>query len=82
MNTVNAASSPSSASLPPQADYHSIRSNVPAVCTIAEAAEVLTISKRKVCEMTASGELKVLRLGRRVVITRDALEKLTRTKLA
>lgn len=82
MNTVYAAASPSPASPPPQADYHSIRSSVPAVCTIAEAAQVLTISKRKVCELISSGKLKVLRIGRRVVITRDALEKLTGTKLA
>jgi excisionase family DNA binding protein len=70
------------ASLVPQADHHSIRSSVPAVCTISEAAQVLTISKRKTCELIASGKLKPLRLGRRVVITREALEKLTGAKLA
>lgn len=71
----------SAASLAQQADPLSIRTAVPAVCTIEEAAQVLTISNRKACELIACGKLKSTRLGRRVVITREALEKLAGAKL-
>jgi len=70
------------ASLPAQADYPSIRTAVPAFCTISEAAQVLTLSKRTTCDLIAKGKLKPVRLGRRVVIARQALEKLTGSKLS
>ncbi|TML41328.1 MAG: helix-turn-helix domain-containing protein [Actinobacteria bacterium] len=44
--------------------------------TVAEAAELLGISRGLAYELAARGELPVLRLGRRIVIPRKALEAL------
>jgi excisionase family DNA binding protein len=41
--------------------------------TAREAAATLAISARKLWAMTASGELPVVRIGRRVLYPRDAL---------
>ena len=70
------------ASLPPQADHpQDIRSRVPALLSIPETAAVLTLSRRSVAEMLADGRLKAIRLGRRRIIRRSDLEKLTDTTL-
>ena len=47
--------------------------------TVAEAAELLGISRGLAYELAARGELPVLRLGRRIVIPRKALEALVET---
>ena len=44
--------------------------------TVTEAAELLGISRALAYELAARGELPVLRLGRRIVIPRKALEAL------
>ena len=70
------------ASLSPQADNSpDIRSRVPALLSIPETAAVLTLSRRSVAEMLADGRLKAIRLGRRRIIRRSDLEKLTDTTL-
>jgi excisionase family DNA binding protein len=43
-----------------------------------EAAEMLSISPRTLDRLIAEKQLPVRRIGRRVLITRDALEKFTR----
>lgn len=43
-----------------------------------EAAHTLRISVRKLDDMIALGELDVVRLGRRVLITRDAIGRFIR----
>ena len=47
--------------------------------TVTEAAELLGISRALAYELAARGELPVLRLGRRIVIPRKALEALVET---
>ncbi len=47
--------------------------------TVPEAAEVLGISRTLAYELVARRELPALRLGRRLVITRQALEALLRS---
>lgn len=44
--------------------------------TVDEAAEVLGISRNLAYELVHRGELPCLRLGRRVVVPRAALERL------
>jgi len=44
--------------------------------SVNEAAEVLGISRAFAYELVARGELPCLRLGRRVVVPRHALEQL------
>ena len=79
---MNTSASTQPASLPPQADNpHDIRSRVPAFLSITEAAILLTLSRRSVAEMLADGRLKAIRLGRRRIIRRCDLEKLTGTTL-
>ena len=46
------------------------------VLTVAEAAELLGISRTHGYELVARGELPSLRLGRRIVVPRRALERL------
>jgi excisionase family DNA binding protein len=43
--------------------------------TVPQAAEVLGISRALAYELVARGELPALRLGRRVVVPRRALER-------
>jgi excisionase family DNA binding protein len=45
-------------------------------CTVTEAAAALGISRTSAYERVRAGELPALRLGRRIVITRHALEEL------
>ena len=59
-----------------------VRFAVPAVCTINEAAIVLTLSRRHTAEMIATGRLRVKRLGKRVIVTRTELERVVGAKLA
>jgi excisionase family DNA binding protein len=66
----------------PQVEKLSIRFSVPALCTIDEAAEILTLSKRTVATLISDGKLKTVPLGRRRIVSRAALEKLTGTKLS
>lgn len=49
------------------------------VWTVSEAALVLGISRAHAYELVARGELPHLRLGRRIVIPRHALEELLTT---
>ena len=51
----------------------------PRVWTVGEAARVLGISRAHAYELVARGELPHLRLGRRIVIPRHALEVLLTT---
>ena len=44
--------------------------------TVMEAAEVLGISRTLAYELVARGELPSLRMGRRIVVPRRALESL------
>jgi excisionase family DNA binding protein len=45
-------------------------------CTVAEAADLLGISRTSAYALVWAGTLPSLRLGRRIVITRAALEEL------
>lgn len=47
-----------------------------ATVTLAEAAQVLGISRSTAYELARTGELPVLRLGRRLVISKRALQRL------
>lgn len=67
---------------PSGAENNTIRNQVPAVLSILEAAVVLTISKRKAADLIATGSLKSIRIGRRRVITRGAVEDFLGIKLA
>ena len=44
--------------------------------TVVEAAKVLGISRSLAYQLAASGELPTVRLGRRLVVPRRALERL------
>jgi len=44
--------------------------------TVEEAAHMLGISRSSAYECVRRGELRALRLGRRLVVPRDALEEL------
>jgi len=44
--------------------------------TVEEAAQMLGISRSSAYECVRRGELRALRLGRRLVVPRDALEEL------
>jgi excisionase family DNA binding protein len=46
------------------------------VCTVPEAARMLGISRTHAYELVARGDLAHVRLGRRIVVPRHALEKL------
>jgi excisionase family DNA binding protein len=46
------------------------------VLTVAEASELLGISRTHGYELVARGELPALRLGRRIVVPRRALQRL------
>jgi excisionase family DNA binding protein len=48
---------------------------VPQVLSMAEAATVLTISKRTMTSLVERGRLKTIRVGRRRVVPRAALEE-------
>lgn len=60
---------------------HQLRANCPLVLTMAEVALILTIGKRTVHALVASRELRVKRIGRRVLILRSDLEKFIGSKL-
>jgi len=64
------------------ADNRSIRISVPPLLTIDEAAQVLTISKRKACDLIASGKLRTVRIGRRRIVPRESIERVTGIKLS
>ena len=49
---------------------------VPRVFTVAQAAALLGISRGHAYELVARGELKHLRLGRRIVIPRHTIDAL------
>jgi excisionase family DNA binding protein len=46
---------------------------------MAEAGEVLGICRSKLYELTASGEIAVVKIGRRTLITHDELERYVQT---
>jgi excisionase family DNA binding protein len=46
--------------------------------TVPEAATYLSVSQRTVRRLIATGQLEVCRIGRRVVITRQALKRFIR----
>jgi excisionase family DNA binding protein len=50
--------------------------------TVAEAAEALRVSPDTVYRLVHRGELPYLRLGRRIVIPRERLERLVRGETA
>jgi excisionase family DNA binding protein len=50
--------------------------------TVPEAARLLRVSRAFAYELIARGELPVLRLGRRVLVPREALEQHIRTATA
>lgn len=52
-----------------------LRVNVPAILTPAEAAQVLTVSKRTMADLLSRGRLASKRVGRRRVILRTAIER-------
>jgi len=45
-----------------------------AAMTVTEAAQMLGISRALACQLVASGELPALRLGRRIIVPRRAIE--------
>ena len=47
---------------------------VPLVTTLREAASILTISERKICDLVSSGKLRSKKIGRRRVIRRADIE--------
>lgn len=51
------------------------RASIPVAATIDEAAILLTLSRRTVADLIATGRLKSKRIGRRRIITRAALEE-------
>lgn len=74
MNATNVTSSASPESSS-RTDKPPVRTNVPAILSIDETASVLTVSRRTVAELLAQGRLKAVRIGRRRVIARTAIEK-------
>lgn len=54
-------------------------SEVPLALTVEEAATILKIGRNGCYALVASGQLSVVRLGRRIVVPRQALEQLLRT---
>jgi excisionase family DNA binding protein len=48
----------------------------PVVLDIAEVATNLRVSRRHIYRLVARGELRVVRLGRRVLVPRSELERL------
>lgn len=63
-------------------DHNTVRISIPAILTVIEAAAVLTLSVRATRQLIADGKLPTFRLGRRRIVRRADLEKLTGTKLA
>lgn len=55
---------------PPKSDGVSL------TLSVSEAAELLSVSRDLVYELVAQGELPALRLGRRILLPRRALEEL------
>ncbi len=47
----------------------------PAVLTVTEAAELLRLARNTVYAAAARGEIPSVRVGRRLLIPRDALER-------
>ncbi|HWG75362.1 MAG TPA: excisionase family DNA-binding protein [Steroidobacteraceae bacterium] len=46
--------------------------------TVSEAAESSTLSRRKLYELIDSGQLRTVKIGKRRLVPRDALERLCR----
>lgn len=63
--------SSSAASSPPE------RTDGPLALSVAEAAELLGISRSLAYDLVARGELPSVRLGRRIVVPRVALHQMT-----
>jgi excisionase family DNA binding protein len=51
-------------------------SEVPLALTVDEAAEILKIGRNGCYALVASGQLSAVRLGRRIVVPREAVERL------
>ena len=50
--------------------------NTSLVLTVAEAADLLRVSRAFAYELVARGELPAVRLGRRIVVPRAAIERM------
>lgn len=62
--------------------YSPVTPPLPEVFTPPEIGGVLRCSKRSVYRLIAAGKLKSVRVGRRVLVTRRALEEFLNTPLA
>jgi excisionase family DNA binding protein len=51
-------------------------SEVPLALTVDEAAEILKIGRNSCYALVTSGQLSAVRLGRRIVVPREAVEHL------
>lgn len=79
---MNAATITSASPEQTGADHKPVRIAIPQILTVIEAAAVLTLSKRATCDLIAKGTLRTFKLGRRRLVRRADIEKLTGTKLA
>jgi excisionase family DNA binding protein len=57
-------------------ESHQMLANERATMTVTEAARVLGISRGKAYEAAARGEIPTLKIGRRILVPRTALERL------
>jgi excisionase family DNA binding protein len=62
--------------------FSEVRVHVPAILSIAEVCELLTISRRACADLLGSKRLQSFKIGRRRLVRRADLEKLTGAKLA
>jgi len=59
-----------------QDDVHQMVATERATMTVTEAARFLGISRGKAYEAAARGEIPTLKIGRRILVPRAALERL------
>lgn len=60
----------------------SAKKDLPAVLTVLEVAKILRIAKMSVYHAIARGDLPAIRIGRRVLIPRFALEQMLITPVS
>jgi excisionase family DNA binding protein len=56
--------------------YRMVKSKAPAVFTVGEVAKILRIAKISAYQAIARGDVPCIRIGRRILIPRNALEML------
>ena len=77
-NTGISETSPLGASVGRIAEPEMKTANAPTVFTVCEVAEILRLGKISVYQAIERGEIPCIRIGRRILIPRHALEQLLR----